>query len=213
MDGTWLIVPAKPFHQGKSRLQLPLPQRAALNRAFLDHVLTTAAKVVPARRIVVISRDPQALAVARGHDARALPESSTHGLDDALTCAAAHAAARGGTRIVSLFTDLPHLASADIEAILTAGEADRTVVIAADKAGAGTNAMLMPSRLFPYRHGAGSFWRHLSGAHAARHAVSVLRRPGLMTDIDEPAQLPGLPPRFAAAIGQQATQAPTEVFR
>lgn len=213
MDGMWLIIPAKPFAQGKSRLLLEARQRASLNRAFLTHILLVATRVVPAARIVVVSRDPQALAEARRHNARALAEPNEGDLNDALAMAADYVARRGATRILSLFTDLPYLDEEDVRALVEAGGADRTVVIAADAAGGGTNAMLMPACLFPYSHGAGSFWRHLSAAQDAGHAVTVLRRPGLMTDIDERAQLNTLPPALAAVLDCAGNVAQAEVVR
>ncbi|MBM6577807.1 2-phospho-L-lactate guanylyltransferase [Microvirga sp. SRT01] len=213
MDGLWLIVPAKPFRDGKSRLCLPAWQRAALNRAFLHHVLTTAAQVIPPERTVVISRDPDVLSQARRHDVRALPEAADSDLNDALGCAATFAASRGATHILSLFTDLPQLTVGDVQALLAAASSDRAVVIAADKAGGGTNAMLMPACLFPYSHGAGSFWRHLSTTREAGHAVAVLRRPGLMADVDEPGQMEALPRKFAMVLEPGNARMQTEVVK
>lgn len=62
----WLIIPAKPFDQSKSRLASVLDpaERAALSRHLLTHVITTAQRAAICTQIVVTSRDRRVLAHA-----------------------------------------------------------------------------------------------------------------------------------------------------
>lgn len=190
-DGIWVVIPVKPFAQGKSRLSLPLDDRFAINRAFFDHVLAVSRDVVPGRNILVISRDEAALAAARRGGARALREEEEGDLNDALAIGAQHADQRGARGTLSLFADLPYLGADDLEAMISAFDGDN-LVIAPDERGSGSNAMLMAPGAFPYRHGTASFWRHLDAARERGAGFDVIRRSGLMRDIDTPADLAAL---------------------
>ena len=67
---------------------------------------------------------------------------------------------------------------------------DHTVVIAADRVGEGTNAMLVrPPGLFPYAYGIGSFALHRAAAEAAGARVETYHSEQLMLDIDVPDDL------------------------
>ena len=68
----WAIVPVKPLRRGKSRLAEVLTQeeRKDLNRNLLAHTVDTLAAIPEIEHVLVISRDPEALALAREHGAR-----------------------------------------------------------------------------------------------------------------------------------------------
>ena len=70
----WAIVPVKPLRYGKSRLAGVLTQdeRAALNTRLLSHTVDTLRSIPEIDQVLVISRDPAALALARDHGARLL---------------------------------------------------------------------------------------------------------------------------------------------
>lgn len=190
----WAVIPVKPFGEGKSRLGLPDGERAEANRAFLEHVLMTAAAVLPPSRIVIVSRDEAALAMGRRMGARGLCERDEGDLNDALATGAGFAGSRGADGVLSLFADLPSLCAQDLYAMLAAFTGGN-VVIAPDEIGSGTNALLMPPNRLPYRHGPDSLWRHLDAAREARLPFSIVRRDGLMRDVDTPAQFAALPAR------------------
>lgn len=183
----WAAIPVKPFDIGKSRLGLVGDARTLTNRAFLDHVLGVAGAVLPTDHIVIVSHDEAALAVAHGAGAHGLREPEGGGLNEALTAAAAFAAGHGATAVLSLFADLPELAPEDLRAMIAAFAGDN-LVIAPDDKDSGSNALLMRPNALPYRHGPDSLSRHLDAARMAHVAVSVIRRPGLMRDVDTPAQ-------------------------
>jgi 2-phospho-L-lactate guanylyltransferase len=63
----WAIVPVKPLRRGKSRLAEVLTQdeRKDLNRSLLAHTINTLAAIPEIEHVLVISRDPEALALAR----------------------------------------------------------------------------------------------------------------------------------------------------
>jgi 2-phospho-L-lactate guanylyltransferase len=75
----WAIVPVKPLRRGKSRLASALSEeeRTLLNRYLLEHTLSTLADIKEVEQVLVISRDPAALSVAREHGARTVREDGT----------------------------------------------------------------------------------------------------------------------------------------
>lgn len=72
----WLIVPAKPFEEGKSRLADTLlpSERAAVNQNLLTHVLKTASAADVFANTIVISQGKQVLEYANTLGAIALHE-------------------------------------------------------------------------------------------------------------------------------------------
>ena len=72
----WAIVPVKPFRRAKSRLASVLneDEREALNRSLLQRTVETLMRVPEIAHVMVISRDPAALSLARVCGARTMLE-------------------------------------------------------------------------------------------------------------------------------------------
>ena len=82
----WAIVPVKPLRRGKSRLAgiLDEDERTELNRALLQHSLETLSGVPGVNEVLVVSRDPHALTIARRSYFTGRPRLPTR--PTALTC-------------------------------------------------------------------------------------------------------------------------------
>jgi 2-phospho-L-lactate guanylyltransferase len=196
----WAVVPVSPLAEGKSRLSpvLDAPARRRLNQAFLETVLGVAAAVVGPARTLVVSRCAEALAVASGCGAATLAETGG-GLNAALAQAAAHIAGRGSA-LLALPADLPLVRPADLKALIRAARCGPCVVLAGDRAGTGTNALLVrPPDAIAFRFGPHSRAAHLREARRRGLAVRTLRRPGLAFDVDTPADYARLSRRRAFA--------------
>lgn len=76
--GLWVVVPVKPFNEGKSRLAAHIsPQeRRALNRDLLTRTLSAINQAHLDAEILVVSRDSHALAAAKHAGCHALAEES-----------------------------------------------------------------------------------------------------------------------------------------
>ncbi|MBY0510727.1 MAG: 2-phospho-L-lactate guanylyltransferase [Rhodospirillaceae bacterium] len=184
----WAVIPVQPLEEGKSRLAgvLSAPERFQLNQRFFTHVLKTAVTVFPPSRVIVVSRSADVLRAAG--DAQTLSETGSGDLNVALTEAARAARRLGAEAVLSLSSDLPVLETADLQAMCAAMAAD-TAVIAPDRAGVGTNAMLCPVKSVAYAYGESSFARHQALMEAQDLGVIAMRREGLAFDIDTPADL------------------------
>jgi 2-phospho-L-lactate guanylyltransferase len=183
-----IVIPVRPPEEGKSRLApvLNVRARAELVERMFCHVLRTAVSAVTSAGCHVISHSPVLLDIAAASGARTIRESGRE-LNAALTQAAESVRLPGP--ILALSADIPLLEVADITA-MTEALAYADVVAATDRAGSGTNALLLREPgLIPYLFGEGSLERHRLVAVARGLRFAVIQRRGLSTDIDVPADL------------------------
>ena len=198
-------VPVQALAGAKSRLAAVLApdERAALTLRLLGGVLDAlAAPGITAR--LVVSPDPTVLAAARAGGASALLQPAGQrddldGLNAALVAAREWAERRGADALLVVLGDLPLLTRADVAAILAlAGEAPATAVLAPDRHGCGTNALLLrPPGAIPFAFGPGSLARHLAATAARDLPARLYRSPGAALDVDTPDDLAAVADRFA----------------
>ncbi|RIK52301.1 MAG: hypothetical protein DCC59_10625, partial [Chloroflexi bacterium] len=105
----WAILPVKPLRRGKSRLAgaLTEDERAALNEELLERTLRTLSGLKELEKILVVSRDPHALTIARNHGAKTVQEDGQPHLNTALTRASVVAQVHATQGVLVLPVDLP----------------------------------------------------------------------------------------------------------
>jgi 2-phospho-L-lactate guanylyltransferase len=185
----WAIIPARPLEEGKSRLAEALTpaERQRLNQNFFRRTLDVTASVIGREQTLVVSRSQELLAAAKSMAFETLLEAPPYGLNVALAQAADSVRLRGATGVLSVSCDLPFLIADDLRALLNVAIEGDGLAIASDRAGTGTNALVVsPVAAIPYLYGEGSFAAHLKAAENAGLALNVVRRPGLSFDIDTP---------------------------
>ena len=188
----WAIVPVKPLRRGKSRLAGVLTQdeRADLNRRLLAHTVDTLRAIPEIEQVLVVSRDPAALSLARDHGARTVQENGAPQLNIALaraTILAQNYITRG---ILIVPADLPLITPEDVRAMLARAKDPPVVVVAPDRHRKGTNALLVcPAGMIEYEFGPGSFQRHCELAKQAGARLEVCELPSLALDVDYPEDL------------------------
>ena len=188
----WAIVPVKPLKRGKSRLSgiLSRKERSDLNRHLLTHTLDTLKKLPTIEQVLVISRDQEALALARGCGARTVQEKGNSKLNEALIRATFVAKKYATAGVLVLPADLPLITPEDIQAMMDLAVDPPVVVIAPDRRREGTNALLIsPAGLIDYSFGPGSFSRHCEAVHAAGARLEICELSSLALDIDNPEDL------------------------
>lgn len=188
----WAIVPIKPLGRAKSRLSsvLSREERTTLSRDMMVHLLDVLGEVPGIERTLVVSRDTQALALAREHGARTVAEWGTPDLNPALVRATIVAKQYGVSGVLVLPADLPLISPQDVETLISKADQPPVVVIAPDRHRNGTNALLaMPPGLIEYDFGPDSFQRHLDRAEQAGVRVEVCELPSLGLDVDIPEDL------------------------
>lgn len=188
----WAIVPVKPLRRGKSRLAgtLSEDERTELNRSLLQNTLKTFADLKEVEEVLVISRDPQALAIARQLGARTVRENGQPELNTALQRATVIAQVYATRGVLVLPADLPLVTREDVLTLIERAGEPPAVVIAPDRHGTGTNALLIsPAGLIEYDFGKDSFERHCQRAREAGARLEIVDLPTLGLDLDLPEDL------------------------
>jgi 2-phospho-L-lactate guanylyltransferase len=188
----WAIVPVKPLRRGKSRLSgiLTEDERADLNRTLLQHTLETLTNLKEVEEVLVVSRDPQVLTIARNYGARTVREDGQPDLNTALRRATVIAQVYATRGVLVLPADLPLISRADAVALVERASDPPVVVIAPDRHQKGTNALLIsPAGLIEYDFGENSFQRHCNLVKKAGARLEVVNLPSLGLDLDSPEDL------------------------
>lgn len=188
----WAIVPVKPLRRGKSRLAgaLSEDERAELNRTLLQNTLKTLTDLKELEEVLVISRDPQALTLARNYGARTVREDGQPELNTALKRATVIAQVYATRGVLVLPADLPLISRDDILTLIERANEPPVVVIAPDRHEKGTNALLIsPSGLIEYDFGEDSFQRHCELVRKAGARLEIVNLPNLGLDLDVPEDL------------------------
>jgi 2-phospho-L-lactate guanylyltransferase len=199
---------------GSKRRLAPLlsdDERARLSLAMLDDVLDALLEVAEIERALLLTPWERGLPARPGRrsgqdgraprgtvDERLTIVGETPGpngvaghdnLNGALRQAQGLAQHGGADALLIVPADLPLVSAEDVGAVLDAGRT-ASVAIAPDRAGDGTNALLLsPPNAIEPGFGLASFSRHRALADAAGKRTSAVERPGLALDLDTPADV------------------------
>ena len=188
----WAIIPVKPLRRGKSRLAqvISADERADLNQYLLEHTIQVLRSIEEIEHILVVSRDKEALALARDMGARTVQEFGHPDLNTALSRATEVAKSYETCGILIVPADLPRLNAEDIREILKHRKDPPVVVLAPDRKREGTNMLLVcPPDLIDFQFGPGSFEKHRKDALDAGVRLEVCNFASLALDLDEPEDL------------------------
>jgi len=189
----WAIVPIKTFEAAKQRLAnvLSPAERRGLMLAMARDVLTALSRSKRLTGILIVSRTPEADALAQAFGTERFSESPDADLPGALTQASEHLVERLRARgIMIVPADVPLIGETEIDAIL----AEHTeVTILPDNEHVGTNGLICtPPGRIPLVFDGRSFRPHVDAAFAAGVVPRVVPSGGFGLDIDTPADLRAL---------------------
>lgn len=192
MTGLWTIIPVKDTRFSKQRLadrfDADLRQRLALT--MLEDVLAAIASTGDVSRLVLVTVDPTAIALAARYDARTIDDGAHDGHTGAVTAAARRLHGEGATGYITLPGDIPLIAAGEVRAIVAAHACGPAFTIAPSHDEMGSNAIACsPPDAVPLRFGDDSYHPHLAAARAAGITPTVLDLPGIAEDIDTPADI------------------------
>ena len=140
---TAVVIPVRAFEGAKSRrgAVLDAEERRDLVERLLQRTVAAARATPGVTEVLVVSPDPEVLAVASAAGAVPLLQLS-RGLNPALQ--EARAAIRAD-RILVVPGDIPAVTAGDLAAVIAAGDAAGApgVILAPDRHGRGTNALLL----------------------------------------------------------------------
>lgn len=184
------ILPVKARANAKERLAgfLTAEQREALARVMFEDMLGKLKAARGIDRVVVATSDRSAAAYAHAAGVTVYEEEEQRGHSHSADRAAARAMEDGAATILLLPIDVPLATVAEIEAL--AGAARPGVLIVPSADGTGTNALVRtPPDAIASRFGKGSFRAHLDQARARGVHAQVIRPPGIVFDVDTPADV------------------------
>jgi 2-phospho-L-lactate guanylyltransferase len=187
-DDLYVVLTARGIALSKARLAdaLTLDQRVELNRWLLARTLRTVAQWLrDMNRCIVVTACSEVLGAARGAGARVL-EQPARGHNDAAKAGAVQVARLGARRIAFLPADLPDLTPAALEAFVARAR-DADFVLAPDKDGPGTNAVIAPAVAdLEFFFGPESLAKYVQWAEARGWRVCVHTAAELAFDLDTP---------------------------
>ena len=184
----YILIPAKPFQEAKTRLSpiLSTKQRILLSRHLLKRTIRIAQHVSD---VVVISRSQAVRQLAKRAGAWSLIEFGTD-LNAALQQGLSWIEAQGSQAALILPADLPHLQDEPLWQMVALGKTAPALVIAPCQRGEGTNALLIhPIGLIVPQFGMGSFAHHQQATRRAGVEPTVINHPALAFDVDIPTDL------------------------
>lgn len=137
-----VILPVKPFSLGKSRLAPDAAaHRAALARCFYLDTLHAVLSTTQVSRVIVVTGDADAAALASGGQATVVRDDPGRGLNQAVAQGVAHARSLDADCAVAVVTaDLPCLRAAELSRVLSAAHGHRRAFLA-DHTGWGTTVL------------------------------------------------------------------------
>ncbi len=183
----WAILPVKSFRNAKQRLSsalTPSERRKLMHNSLWD-VLTALGQSSRLAGILMVSRDPDALAMGREFGVRLSAIDADAGQSDAIDRAVRFLRSEGVTATLTIPADAPLVMARDIDSVCdTLGKAP-AVTIVPNMEGTGSNCIgASPPDLIPYQFGDNSFAMHVSSAHKACVEPRILELPRLELDID-----------------------------
>jgi 2-phospho-L-lactate guanylyltransferase len=206
---TIAVVPLRDGHSGKSRLadQLTPQERSEIVAVLAQHVVSTLLRV-DVSRVLVVTNDPAFARLALPPDPRVdvIPQPAERlGLNAAVTLAHELAVTQGAERLLVVHADLPLLELEDINALLDGGA---PLILAPDRAGTGTNALILDTNIlgFRFRFGPGSRSAHMKEAANLGIHTAIVQRRGTWTDLDTAADWAALPETVRAHLQLQQTR-------
>lgn len=197
-----VVVPVRSLEGAKSRLGAVLDpeERRELVERLLRRTIGAARATAGVDRILVISPDPEVAVLAESAGATPLVQQ-TRGLNRALDEARRHVA--DDRRLLVLPGDLPGASPAALRAMIEAADRARRpcVVIAPDRHGRGTNALLLdPPDVIDPAFGGDSRAAHAWLAGSAEATLVEVEGP-LSLDLDTPDDLLAAEIEAPEAIG------------
>ena len=186
----WAIVPIKSFDAAKKRLagMLSATERRALMLAMARDVLTALSKSSRLAGVLIVSRSPEADALAESFGAARFTESHSANLPGALEEAAAHAVAcHDASGIFIIPADVPLISADEIDEML---ETHRGVTLLPDGEQVGTNGLICsPPDVIELVFDGRSFEPHRRRAVDAGIEPAIVTDSGFVLDVDRPRDL------------------------
>jgi coenzyme F420-0:L-glutamate ligase/coenzyme F420-1:gamma-L-glutamate ligase len=199
------VLPFRSIDSAKSRMSPALSEgeRREFSARLLERTLLALGRAARISRVILVSPDPLARALARSGGHEALDDGGVD-LNAAIALGIGQATASGATAVLILPVDLAEVSAANIDALLSSWSGAQPGLLASPDGG--TSALLLPlPRTFTPQFGVNSAAAHRTELSRDGAQVETLVSP-LTADLDTPSDLKAAIERERAA----AMPAPTD---
>jgi 2-phospho-L-lactate guanylyltransferase len=188
---TCTLLPIRSLLDGKRRLGTVLRQneRALLVQQLFRHTLRVIEEAGVVSRVCVVSPDPHILAWLQQFDVLPILQPN-QGLNAGLEYARRQLLdLYNPDALLVVLPDLPMVEAQDVRAIVELCR-EQTVVLAPDRHGHGTNALMMrPPDALPFWFGVDSMSKHMQATEARELTLKLYQSLGTTFDVDTPDDL------------------------
>jgi len=207
---TSAIIPVKTFSNAKTRLDLKRENKIDFCKLMLEEILQTLSLTPKIDKIIVISKDQEALELSKKFNAIQIVDDET-GVNDAISLADDFLQKNDFDASLVIPQDIPFLKTQDIDFLLSFQQAPKSVLIVPSRRFDGTNALFrMPVNLMSTHYDEDSYKIHLTTGKSITSYTSLVFVRRIMMDIDNNDDLkfailqnekPNLCQRFSKLLG------------
>ena len=179
------IIPVKTFSKAKTRLDLSDEKKETLCKLMLEEVLHTLSISTKIDKILVVSKDEEALKISKKFDAIQIIDSTESGVNNAVSLADSYLAKNDFDASVVFPQDIPFMKTQDIDFLLNFQSPQKCVLIVPSWRFDGTNALVrIPVDLMKTHCDEDSYKIHLSTGKSNTQNTSLVFVKRIMLDID-----------------------------
>jgi 2-phospho-L-lactate guanylyltransferase len=179
------IIPVKTFSKAKTRLNLSSNQRDALCRIMLEEVVRTISGTKNIDKIIVVSKDEEALKLSKKFDVKEIFDHDESGVNHAVSLADSYLENSEFDASIVFPQDIPFIQSEDIDNLIKFQKYPKSVLVVPSRQFDGTNALLrMPVNLMKTHYDEDSYKIHLEVGKSLTLNTSLIFLRRIMLDID-----------------------------
>ncbi len=179
------IIPVKTFSKAKTRLNLSSQKKEDLCKIMLEEVLTTISNSKQIEKIVVVSKDEEALKISKQYDATQIFDHDESGVNHAVSLADDYLAKLDFNTSVVFPQDIPFMHTQDIENLLKFQNSSKNVLVVPSMKFDGTNALVRtPLDIMETHYDEDSYKIHIDVGKSRTPRTSMILIRRIMLDVD-----------------------------
>ena len=181
------IIPVKTFSKAKTRLNLSSQKKEDLCKIMLEEVLTTISNSKQIEKIVVVSKDEEALKISKQYNATQIFDHDESGVNHAVSLADDYLTKLDFNTSVVFPQDIPFMHTQDVENLLKFQNSSKNVLVVPSMKFDGTNALVRtPFDIMETHYDEDSYKIHIEvgKSYTTRTSMILIRR--IMLDVDNP---------------------------
>ena len=179
------IIPVKTFSNAKTRLELPAIKKEKLCEIMLDEILFTISISPHIEKIIVVTREHNAIKIAKKFDAEIILDEKEESVNNAVALADSFLLENNFDASIVFPQDIPYIKTQDIDFILKYKAPPNFAIVVPSRRFDGTNALVrMPVNLMKTHYDEDSYKIHMNTAkeHTLNVALIFVKR--VMLDVD-----------------------------